>query len=485
MHVLFVDVSTNFTKPISPHFDTVCPPLGAMCLAAYIRKYIKIKPKPEMRIVNARVDFNSYDEMIELVQEFNPEIVCLRSLTITYEQLFKAAERVKAWNPNCVVIAGGPYPTSEPEFCAMSNYIDYVVCGEGEKTLSELITTFESGGSLSQIKGLAYVSKDEYIPPKCRAPIKNIDNLPIPAYDLIDIDKYSNLTSHSLLRRKYAEILTSRGCPYHCTYCHNIFNRVFRARSPKKVLDEIEFLVKEYGIKDFSIEDDCFNFDQLRAIEILKLIIKKKLNIRLIFANGLRADMMTEYIVDLMEDAGTILVCYGVETASPRLQKLIGKHLDLDKTKNIINYTCKKEIITNVLFMIGFPGETRREAMMTFNYCRGLKRIHFPYLNIVKLYPGTPIYDEAIHKYGLSEYTLRKNRYSTYFDSAPGSTATSTGLVREIQRRWLMEILLNKERLKAVLPIQLKHLSKGELEQMYRNFFPKISSLKQLDVISR
>ncbi len=168
-----------------------------------------------------------------------------------------------------------------------------------------------------------------------------------------------------------APIFTSRGCPFGCIYCHNVFGKKFRARSAENVLDELSMLKREYNIGEIEIIDDCFNIDLSRAKEIARGIIDRKLDIAISFPNGIRADHMDKELVDLLKEAGTYRVYYAVETASPRLQKLIRKNVDLDRPKEIVDYTAAQGIMTCGFFMMGFPTETEEEIRMTIDYaCR-------------------------------------------------------------------------------------------------------------------
>ena len=205
--------------------------------------------------------------------------------------------------------------------------------------------------------------------------IPDLDSLPYPDYSLVDLEAFSNqyLTFSAKIYQPHANILTTRGCAYRCMYCHHILGKKFRARSPENVLAEIRFLHERYGVTDFQIIDDIFNFDIDRAKTVCNLLIKSGLKLTLSFPNGVRGDIMDEELIDKMAEAGTKYVSYAVETASPRLQKLIRKNLDLDRVFRAIEYTAKAGIITRGFFMLGFPTETEAEALQSMNSPRPLR----------------------------------------------------------------------------------------------------------------
>jgi radical SAM superfamily enzyme YgiQ (UPF0313 family) len=170
----------------------------------------------------------------------------------------------------------------------------------------------------------------------------------------------------SLGFRRYMALFTSRSCPFHCIYCHNIFGKGFRARSPQNVLEEVKFLMNTYGIREFEILDDIFNFNTKRASEIFKML--PGLGASFSFPNGLRTDLLDEDQLRVLKDGGVNYISIAVETASPRLQKLIKKNLKLDKVWNAIEICNRLRIFTRGFFMLGFPTETRDEIKQTISY---------------------------------------------------------------------------------------------------------------------
>ena len=184
--------------------------------------------------------------------------------------------------------------------------------------------------------------------------------------------------------------------PYRCTYCHNIMGRKARLRSVENVFEEIQWLYHTYNIRDFFIVDDIFNIDYARSMAIFDRLIASKLDLSLYFPNGVRGDILDKPYIDRMVEAGTKYVSFAIESASPRLQRLMRKHVDLEGLKEIIHYTCEKDIMVNGFFMFGIPTETEEEAMSTLEYAEELDKLHFPFVFFARYYEGSEMYRQAI-----------------------------------------------------------------------------------------
>ena len=280
--------------------------------------------------------------------------------------------------------------------------MDFAVRGEGEITIIELLDAINNNNDLSLVKGIAYMENGEVIVTAQRDPIQDLDTIPFPAWDLIDLKGYSKVPNWNgvLFGKYYAPIMTSRGCVFNCIYCHNLFGKKIRARSVENVLSEIEMLYNDYGIREIHIIDDFFNFDLKRVINICKGIINKKIKIKISFPNGVRVDRMNKETLIWLKKAGTYKINYAIETASPRLQKVIKKNLDLEKATEYINETSKLGIITFGLFMFGFPTETVEEMEKTTSFAVNSK------LDTAKFFKTIPFKNTQLEKYASNKSSL-------------------------------------------------------------------------------
>ena len=367
-------------------YKGMAPPLGLM----YIASYIKEKRHDEVRILDVRLYKEPLKKVYDSINEFQPDIVGIGALTFESQTMYHIAHLMKRIS-DIPIIVGGPYATSVPEEAIKNKDIDIVAVGEGEVTFKELLDTLESEGDLNNVQSIVYKDNGSIKMNRSRDYIENLDELPFPAWDLIELKKYAKLPSvNEIAFRPYMILLTSRGCPFKCTYCHDIFGKKFRARSANNVLEEMQILVNQYAIKDLKIIDDIANFDRERIKSILEMTIKKQWKIRLAFPNGVRADMLDEEIIDLMRKAGTVEIAIAVETVSPRLQKMVKKNLHLATVKKMINICADSGMFIQGFFMLGFPTETEEEVKATINYaCKS--RIHEALFFLVNPFGGTEL----------------------------------------------------------------------------------------------
>jgi anaerobic magnesium-protoporphyrin IX monomethyl ester cyclase len=298
---------------------------------------------------------------------------------------------VKETCPDVPVVFGGPHATGDPKGTVSHNEVDFVVVGEGEETLIELVAALSNGKRLDKIDGLAFKKANgEIVLNAPRKPIADVDSIPFPEFGLLPLSKYFEFPEmHGMLkqRKRFMPILTSRGCPFGCIYCHNIFGKRYRPRSPENVIQEILMLYHQYGIREFHIEDDTFNVNLERAKAICDLIARHRLDIAIQFPSGLRADLMDEQLMRKLKQVGTFMIAIGLETASPRIMRLINKRLDIKKVKETVDMAVKNRIKIWGYFMIGFPGETGREMEQTIAFAKALN-LHFASFSIVTPFPG-------------------------------------------------------------------------------------------------
>jgi anaerobic magnesium-protoporphyrin IX monomethyl ester cyclase len=302
---------------------------------------------------------------------------------------------------------------------------DYAVAGEGEETFLELLNALESNQPLERISGLMLRVDGKPRLVGVRPPKQEIDELEID-WPLLDPEKYfgsrmrnsENTLKHS---SRLLPVFTSRGCPYNCYFCHNLFGKKFRARSVDHVLSEIDFLVREYGVEELEIIDDSFNLDAKRGKEILKKIAGRDYQLWLSFPNGIRADLMDEEFLDLMKAAGTYRVDYAIESANPERQIEMKKRLDLKRVKWTIEQTYQRGIMAAGYFILGFPGETEEEMKTTIDFAlkSKLQIASFFHLNP---FPGTALTesDEKLRalsrKISLADYSTMTMNLSAVSD---------------------------------------------------------------------
>ncbi|MBI5481182.1 MAG: B12-binding domain-containing radical SAM protein [Deltaproteobacteria bacterium] len=366
----------------------VTPPLGIMSLAAVARA-----AGHRVSLIDAKVENLAPEAVLRRVAGLAPQVVGVSGFSNEWESFETIGRLLKENLPRAVLLGGGPHATSYPDEIMARAPFDYLALGEAEETFVELLDALAQGGEARQVPGLVYRENGAVRRTAPRAALADLDRIPFPAYDLIDLGTYSKLLSASAIgRRRYMSILTSRGCPYHCTYCHSLFGKRFRARSPDRVVEELTLLRERYGIRDIEVTDDIFNFDRDRVMELCRRVMAAKLDLRLSFPNGLRADRVDPEMIDALRRAGTVMISYAVETASPRLQKLIRKNLDLDHVSRSIAETVRAGIFTTAYFMLGFPTETEEEMLLTAEYA-ARSPLHAASFFIVTPFKGTELWN--------------------------------------------------------------------------------------------
>ena len=357
-------------------------PLGL----GYLAQALRSQRGDEVRILDARRWRLSCSQLARAVRDFAPDVVGITALTLDSPDASQSAAVIKANLPLVPVILGGPHASACRETVLADPNLDYAVVGEGEETLVELLNALDGGGQVENIPGLAYRDHGHAVYNGPRPMIADIDSLS-PAWDLIGPENYfSYLGKHTQNRlpkhRKSLSIFTSRGCPYHCIFCHNVFGKQFRARSPQSVVEEIAMLKERYGVHEIEILDDCFNMSRTRAISICQEILNHDLNLHFSLPNGVRGDVMDEELWDLFKEIGVFRVSFAPEAASPRMQKLVKKNADLDKMLHSIDMATDRGIISMGFFMMGFPTETYEEMLLTADYAArvpaSFRPVHVP-----------------------------------------------------------------------------------------------------------
>jgi anaerobic magnesium-protoporphyrin IX monomethyl ester cyclase len=381
------------------------PPIGLMYLAAYVRK---MNPGLEIRIAESSLHFRTDEDYIGILDEFRPDVVGIRSITFFLEELQRIA-RLSRNHCNPYIVAGGPIvPAYREAVLSCCPEIDAAVKGEGEEVFSAIL----EGRKPETIRGLFYRTEDKVIENPEAPLIPDCDTIPFPAYDLIDIGLYQKQLSYAYNHRRQGILVTSRGCPYNCTFCFKYSSKI-RLRSAENVYEEIRLLYKDHGISDFYIVDDLFNVSPKRALSIFQKIIHDGLDIRLYFSNGLRADIATRDFVDRAVEAGAIWFTYAIESANPEIQKLINKNVDLNKARDIIEYTQSKGVVVNISTMYGFPTENKEMARQTLNWLGALKKPSLlPYHFCLRCFPGCKIRTQALQAGWNPELLELSSRFS-------------------------------------------------------------------------
>jgi len=323
--------------------------------------------------------------------------------------------------------------------------------------------------SFTALQGLNKKTIEPYFTPP-RRQILDLDSLPFPDRSMVDYEKYNRYIGQVMVK-DIISLQTARGCPYSCSFCSKVWHKKHVARSAEHIFDELQ-LYYDMGVRRFSIFDDIFNVLRKNSEKFFQLIIKKGLDLQLFFPNGLRGDLLSKDYIDLLVEAGLVCTALALETASPRLQKLINKNLNLEKFRENAEYFCTRypRVVLELFTMHGFPTETEEEALMTLDFIKSLEWVHFPYVFILKIYPGTEMANLAL-EHGVTREDIFKSEDLAFHELSPASPFKKSFTTR-YQSDFLNNYFLNKERLLHVLPYQAKVFTRGEIVSKYDSYLP-------------
>lgn len=382
--LLLVDVDPG------PRFLNVTPPIGLLSLATSLRSS---RPELDIEILDQILLRWDARKVARYAADRGVGLLGLSLMTKARGQAAEIARHVKRLSPETVVVVGGIHPTGSPEDALFDPAVDLALCGEAEKTFDVLIGRLRDGGSVSDIPGIVHRVRGETVvgPPPER--IEDLDELPLPDWSMLDPTPYWRVNGVSMMgRRRYLPLMTARGCPFGCIYCHTVLGRRYRPRSPDRVMTELHQMRRLYGVSEFEFLDDIFNLQADRATEILERIRRELPGVRLLFPNGLRSDMLPPALVTAFRAAGTYYAALPVESGSPRIQRLIGKNLNLERAAEAIALCAEAGMFCNGCFMMGFPTETPDELRQTIDLALSLP-LHQASFFRVTPYKGTALHE--------------------------------------------------------------------------------------------
>jgi len=364
------------------------PPLGLMSIASYLIKYTN----HEVKIIDSQVEKLDYPNLENEIKKIKPDVVGITAMTFTLIDVLETLKIIKKIDRRIKTIVGGPHPTIYPEETAKLESVDFCVIGEGEKPVLELIQNINDIEKLKKIRGLAFQYGNEIINNGQTEFIQNLDKLPFPARHLVPYKKYFSSISSNF---PITTMFTSRGCPYKCLFCDRPqLGKIFRARSPKNVVDEMEEC-KKMGIKEIFIYDDTFGVDKKRVIHICDEIMKR--NLKIAWDVRTRIDTVDAELLTKMKKSGCQRIHYGVEAGTQKILDVLRKGITLEMVKEKFELTKKIGIEAEAYFMIGSPTETEKDILQTIKFMKEIKPA-FVHITIATPFPATDFYKMAMEQ---------------------------------------------------------------------------------------
>jgi anaerobic magnesium-protoporphyrin IX monomethyl ester cyclase len=370
---------------------TFSPPLGLLYIASSLRE-----AGVEVRLVDQVGEQLSDERLLKRVERCSPDVVGLSMMTWQAAKAAELSTMIKKRLPDTHVVFGGVHATLNVERM-MRKYIqiDSTIVGEGELSMVELVRTLEREASIKTVPGIYYRENGNVKRGAPRRFITDLDTLPPPALDLVKTEWYGQV--EGLRWPDLASMVSSRGCPFSCTFCSctQFAGRKWRSRSPENVVDEIENLLAE-GFKTIFFIDDCFTMNRKRILEICELVKKRKLEFNFLCEG--RVDQVDYHMVRSMVKSGCRLLYLGFESANQRVIDSYGKRITPQMSMQAAE-TCRRAGVDIILgtFIVGAPGETVREVQNTIDFSMKLD-IDFPQLNILGAVTGTDIWNQLVNQ---------------------------------------------------------------------------------------
>lgn len=393
-------------------YENILPPEYPPLNLAYLAGYLENQGY-EIKIVDSNTERDIKEKISRIITNKKPVLIGFTSTSPLFYNTRTIANFVKEQYQNIPTVLGGIHATLMPELMNEDQSFDFLVFGEGEQTLFELANALKDGHTnFDEIDGLVFRKEDKVIKNKARKQIEDLDKIPFPRRNLFESHRYQYPDT---IHKETTPIITSRGCPGVCTYCasRNMFPQI-RLRSAENVVEEIEILVKDSGIKEIHIWDDCFTLLKDRVFKIRDLIKKKNIKVKFAFPNGVRADMVNQDVLKALKEMGTYSIAFAPETGSLRILNSIKKNFTLDQTREAFSLAKKLKLETWGFFMIGLPGETEEDINKTIDFAIEVNPDIVKF-NILMPFPGT-----EVRKQLLEENLILEKDYSKYgFHSRP------------------------------------------------------------------
>jgi len=390
---------------VNPPYPVEAPqaifiPLGISYLAAVLEEN-----GYSVDVVDCQVSTPNQKELEDKFRSLNPDIIGVTSATLTYLPALEILKAAKTALPNCLTMIGGPHVTvmDEQTFTESAN-VDIVVRGEGEQTMLELAGLVSNGNlkNLSEVAGITFRKNGQVFRTPDRPFMQDIDALPHPAH------KHFEVTRYKILGKTYMPIITSRGCPFQCAFClaSKMCGRGFRARSPSKVVDELEWLRDTFGAGAFAFYDDTFTFDVNRTVAICDEMKARKVGLP--WDCRTRVDKVSKELLTKLRSSGCQLIHFGVESGNQQMLNTMRKGTTVEQNAQAIKWAKEAGISVAISLVMGYPGETPEMLKQTIDFIYKTKP-DYVYMCEAVPYPGTELYDYA-KKLGL-ELSKDWNQY--------------------------------------------------------------------------
>jgi anaerobic magnesium-protoporphyrin IX monomethyl ester cyclase len=393
-------VEERYAHGVGKRIGGDLPPLGIASLAAFVRER-----GYSVDVVDALALNLGQDEILRRIEANRPKIVGFSALTVSFHRAAACARVIRERHPDVLLVIGGHHATVMPrEIMAASDGFDILVYGEGELTLLEILAGFSAvqcdraaflakTETLGGIRGIAYRGSEGVVVTERRALIEDLDALPFPARDLLPMDRYLPLPNQ-YLRPPVVHMCSIRGCPFGCAFCsyNAVFGRRIRARTPARVVDEIEHVMERYGARELSFWDDTITAQRAWLVALCDEIVRRGLDIR--WSATARVDSVDPELLARMRRAGCWNLLFGFESGDQALLDTVCKNITLDESRKACRWAREAGIEVRGSFMLALPGETPALARKTIDFAIELDP-DYAQFSLTTPYPGTALWSMA------------------------------------------------------------------------------------------
>ena len=366
--------------------------MGTLQLASILKeKNISCEILPFYKIGDLS-DFEAFlQNAINIIDELKPKIVSFYTRCDVYHIDLTLAKTIKENFPDIYIVCGGPQSDiTSVKTIEQIDFVDFICCGEGEKTIYPFFLSLLNGKPDLTVDGLVYRMDGKVVKNPRPALLENLDELTMPDYSFLRIEDEDKIDEGGF------PIEVGRGCPFGCTFCSTnaFWGRRYRLKSPQRIYEEVKAVHDSNGVSRFSFQHDMFTLNKKKVIETCDLL--KTLDFPIIWGASARVDCIDKEMIDAMAEAGMRSIFLGIETGSPRMQKIINKNLDLEKTEELVEYIAKKGVRPTVSMIYGFPEENEEDISQTIALLGKLVRFKKTILSLhlCAFFVGTPMSEQ-------------------------------------------------------------------------------------------
>lgn len=408
-------------KPISD-MHVILPPIGLGYLASYCQRDIS---DIDLRILDCHRGRYTQERFKRYVIKFEPDIIGFTAFSMEIDSALEFASIAKQAVKRVTIVIGGAHASAVPQSILSNMSVDYIFRGEAEKGFSYFLKNFYSSNKL-KAPGLGYLNGKNIILNEPEL-INDLDSIPFPDYKKMEFEKYPKM--YFMRRFPAAPIMSSRGCPFNCTFCagHKVSGRKWRSRSVKNIIKEIVYLHKEYGIREIDFWDDNFTFDRTRTEEFCRSLKTLGEDFTWWCPNGVHLNTLDKDLLIKMKESGCYAISFGIESGSERIQKDMQKRISFKKLREIVEFSYKIGLRTQGFFIIGYPTESEEDILKTIKLSQVLpfSRASFCLFQ--------PIVGSEIYKY-LVEKKVIDEKINTPITCDYSKTSIPTDYIKDIAR---------------------------------------------------